>query len=125
MPTKYLQKNGENLTLGKGFEKFYSYSKSKNLSEATLKYYEENFNRFEKTVSELLEFADDEEIFVEYITPQIIEQYRLNLLNRDISNKTVNSYLRGIRLIKSQEFFINCQKSYSVLTILSHKFMTD
>ena len=57
MPTKFLQNSGEDLTVKEAFEKFYSYSKSKNLSEATLDYYAENFNRFLKVISKFPEIT--------------------------------------------------------------------
>jgi len=77
------------------FERFIKHSKSKNLSEATIHYYQANFRRFREFLDdhykENIKFADD-------IDREVIESFRLYLLEKDISNYSINAYLRAVRV---------------------------
>ncbi len=73
------------------FEKFQKYNKSKNLSESTIKYYKNNFKRF----NNYLKRNNIEKIG--NITREIIDNYRHESFERTNNATSVNTYLRAIR----------------------------
>jgi len=87
----------ENLAMDKVFERFLKHCRSKNLSEQTIEYYEENYDQFKNILVKMADFQKQDTILIKDINPQIFENYRLGLLERDISHKTVNSYIRAVR----------------------------
>ncbi len=89
--------NGNDLSLDEVFEKFVRHCHSKNLSERTIGYYEENYEQFKEILKSLPSLQSEDILRIDHITPQKLEKYRLRLLERDISDKTVNSYLRAVR----------------------------
>lgn len=77
--------------IGKGFKRFQKFNKSKNLSDKTLEYYEETYLIFEKFLKE-----NGVEYFPE-MNRELLEDYTLYLKEQDLSENSINTYLRGIR----------------------------
>lgn len=83
-------KTENNKTLAEGYSEFMRFCKVKNLSEATLVFYESDYNYFIKFVPEKNFLID--------ITTTTVEEYILYLKeNTYINNITINTYLRGLR----------------------------
>ncbi|WP_242863215.1 tyrosine-type recombinase/integrase [Caloranaerobacter ferrireducens] len=89
-----MSKNEENRkkTLEEGFKEFYRYCRVKNLSEATLDYYEECYRVFTEF------FPSDNRI--EVISQKVIYDYIIYLQNQTNCNSiSINTRLRGLRVI--------------------------
>lgn len=83
-----MKKNSKNLS--DSFKQFIQYCKIKNLSEATITYYNESFRYFRK-------FHSDEN--PKSINQQVIDDYNIHLQESNISDISVNTRLRGLRAI--------------------------
>lgn len=75
----------------KGFQRFQKHNRSKNLAEKTIKFYKQNYKKFNNYIEDLKINK------LENITAEVIEDYRLHLKNELESGISVNTYLRGIR----------------------------
>lgn len=71
------------------FKDFIKFCKVKNLSNATIIYYEDCFSKFK-------EFYTGE---MEGITSKVVDNYVLYLRGQDLTDISVNTYLRGLRVV--------------------------
>ncbi len=81
---------------------------------ATIKFYQKNYER-------LIDFLENDNLInvssINDITSQTIEEYRLHLLDKDISNNSVNTYLRGIRTFLYYAMELNYLEDFFIKTI--------
>lgn len=82
--------NVQNKNIDDSFKDFIKYCRVKNLSSATIEYYEDCFSKF-------TEFYYDE---LEDITSDTVDDYVLYLKrNTDMNDVSINTYKRGLRVI--------------------------
>lgn len=86
--------SNEDLLLDEVFEDFITYSNSKNLSEKTIEYYKINYDQFKSFIDDN---SQSQDVTVEVLNQELVEAYRLKLLNQGLATATINSYLRAIR----------------------------
>ena len=82
--------NQKDITLKQAFEDYQIFSKAKNLSERTLLKHVEDFNFFDRFYS-----CDN---LCSTINTNIINSYKCNLLDSNLSDNTVDTRIRGLRL---------------------------
>lgn len=86
--------SNKDLLLDEVFEDFITYSNSKNLSEKTIEYYKINYDQFKSFIDDN---SQSQDVTVEVLNQELVEAYRLKLLNQGLATATINSYLRAIR----------------------------
>lgn len=90
MPKITMQLPIQTKTIDKAFDEFLRWCKVKNLSPHTIKFYEVQFNEF-------LKFYQSNDL--QGINNDTINQYILYLREKGISDVTVNTYVRALRVI--------------------------
>jgi len=91
MPRKRLFSRENDLEVEEVLEKFINYSRSKNLSEATIKYYR-------RSVMCFIDFLQEKNVNqIRDIGPNLIQDYRILLQEKLNSDVSVNTYLRAVR----------------------------
>lgn len=88
MPKQNLIDNNENYTLQEILARYLKHCESKNLAERTKEDYEYKVNKF-------ISHVDAKHI--NDINPRVVEDYRLHLMERDLSDSSVNSKLKAVR----------------------------
>lgn len=90
----------QTISLKKGFDKFIVYCEVKNLSDMTIKYYQDGFNFF-KTFLKSIKNREDKSFEIEAgaITKEMIDNYILTMKKSNIKDSTINIRLRSIRAI--------------------------
>ena len=86
--------SNKDLLLDEVFEDFITYSNSKNLSEKTIEYYKINYDQFKSFIDDN---SQSQDVTVEVLNQELVEAYRLKLINQGLATATINSYLRAIR----------------------------
>ena len=86
--------SNKDLLLDEVFKDFITYSNSKNLSEKTIEYYKINYDQFKSFIDDN---SQSQDVTVEVLNQELVEAYRLKLLNQGLATATINSYLRAIR----------------------------
>ena len=86
-----LQKSTAGVTINSGFEQFIRVKRNMNLSEDSIKCYQEAIKHFTA-------FFNAENYCYD-VTPDVIEDYIAHLKSRGISSVSVNTYLRGLRSV--------------------------
>ncbi len=94
-PNKNLINNDKRQSIQEIIERFIKHCRSKQLSESTIESYRIRCHRFKNYLLDECETISSNRI--NDITPQVMEDYRIHLLDKDITNSSVNSYLRTIR----------------------------
>lgn len=90
MAKKMIKMNSINdKNIDDAFKDFIKFCKVKNLSSATIIYYEDCFCKFR-------EFYTDE---IGNITDEVVDNYVLYLRGQDLADVSINTYLRGLRVI--------------------------
>jgi integrase/recombinase XerD len=79
------------VTINTGFEQFVRVKRNMNLSERSIKCYQDAIKYF-------TEFFSGENYCFD-VTPDVVEAYVAHLKNRDISSVSVNTYIRGLRTV--------------------------
>jgi len=79
------------VTINSGFEQFVRVKRNMNLSEVSIKCYQDDIKYFTAFFSG--------ENYCYDVTLDVVENYVAYLKSRDISSVTVNSYLRGLRAV--------------------------
>ncbi|GAB6099289.1 tyrosine recombinase XerC [Halanaerocella petrolearia] len=108
-----MQKEAEDKTVGEAFEEFLKYCKVKSLSESTIEYYKTSYNYFIKFYSE--------DHLTKNITRETVNDFILHLKERDMSNTSVNSRLRGLRAILYYFMKLGYTKEFKIEMIKSEK----
>ncbi|KXS47480.1 integrase/recombinase XerD [Halanaerobium congolense] len=91
MPKMNLIKYSDRMTVEEAYEKFIKFCKAKDLSERTLRYYNNNFKRFNGFLLE------DDVVLISQVDSEVITDYILHLKEGDRSNSSINTYLRATR----------------------------
>ena len=86
--------SNKDLLLDEVFKDFITYSNSKNLSEKTIEYYKINYDQFKSFIDDN---SQSQDVTVEVLNQELVEAYRLKLINQGLATATINSYLRAIR----------------------------
>lgn len=82
---------GTERTMTEVFNEFIEHCIIKNLSEETIKWYQNRFSIFQQ-------FINDDDILISEISSKTVDSFILYLRGRDTCNEvTVNSYLKGLR----------------------------
>jgi len=113
MSTKISLKE-EELEIAEAFERFITHCKSKNLSERTIRYYKANFRRFKEFLNNEL---SKEFTLISDITPRVMEKFRLYQLEKDISAKSINTYLRGVRVFLNYTMDMNWLSDFKITLV--------
>ncbi|MDR2203491.1 MAG: tyrosine-type recombinase/integrase [Nitrososphaerota archaeon] len=87
----HLQKSTANFTINAGFEQFVRVKRNTNLSEASIRYYQDGMRYF-------TEFFNGENYCYD-VTLDVIEDYIAYQKSKDISSVSVNSYIRSLRTV--------------------------
>lgn len=112
MRTKMTIKSADK-TFKEGYTEFITYCKVKNLSEHTIKYYEQCFNSF---VS-----ANSENILLKDIKRKTVDRYILLLQEKGISSTSINTYIRGMRAILYYLMKLEYFEEFKINTIRAEK----
>lgn len=112
---KTLEPNPKEISFVEGFEKFIAYCRIKNLREKTVKNYRENYSRFIAYVENctLLKYIGE-------LKQSHIDDYVFYLCNTKMKPSSVNTYLRGLRVIIN--FYI---KNRYCEAVIIHMIKTD
>lgn len=84
-----MQKENEDKTVKEAFQEFIKYCKVKSLSESTISYYKTSYSYF-------VDFYGEDKS-TKGITRALVNDFILQLKERDMNNTSVNSRLRGVR----------------------------
>jgi len=90
MQTIRLEKNGRDFSVQEGFDKFMRIKKTKNLSEDTIRYYENSFKYFS-------EFFDVSSPCSEFTLDRYYDYIEFLQKTHNANPITMNTYLRGLR----------------------------
>lgn len=92
MPRKELSlMQSTNKTLKEGLKEFITYNRVKNLSSASLEYYESCYHKFTLFISE--------DTVISEITKSTVDQWILWLKNNRLASTTINTQLNGVRVM--------------------------
>ena len=83
--------NEDKISINEAFKKFYKTCRIKNLRESTLDFYEETIHYFDK-------YYNTENTCVS-LTQDIIDGYIEHMQEKDIKGTTINTRLKGLRVI--------------------------
>lgn len=91
-------------TLQEGLKEFIVDCKIRNLSQNTIKYYNENFNYFISYMEET--FKNEKIVVKEHITKDTISNYIIYMQNHNLKDTTINLRLRAVRCVLY--YFMKC-----------------
>lgn len=95
MSKNYIEMNahGREMTVDEILKMFLNYSKSKNLSKKTIRYYRNNFNKF-------IEFLKENDIkIIGQVNNQVVIGFILYLQDEIDNPKSINTILRAVRAV--------------------------
>ncbi len=104
-----MNKKNENKAVEEVFEDFIKFCRVKNLSSRTIKYYKETYGIFADYYNCSRNMSE--------IDKSVVEDYILYLKDRDISNTTVNTYLRGLRAFLYYAMELGYMKEFKITRI--------
>lgn len=100
-------------TLGEGFKEFLIYSRVKNLSEHTLTYYEDCFNKFCKFI--------DKDTLINEIDKSDVDEFVLFLRDSNISSISINTQLNGVRAMLYYFMSLGYMQKFSISKVKQEK----
>ena len=107
----------KNKTIKDGFKEFYLYCRVKNLSPKSLDYYEYAYFRFAKVYNE--------KMLVKDITKREIDLYILALKDENVGEISINTFLRGIRVIINYWISLDYLEKFKIDLIKTTKPIKD
>jgi len=109
----FIKSEGKNITLAEMFEKFILFKKMNNVSTETVTYYENCFKFFG--------WFYDTGVPCDTVTQDIYYGYVQHLQKKDIKAITINTYLRGIRVILYYAMELGYVKQFRISLIKAEK----